>query len=99
MSKADRDQDTKDQAEIRPARDRGSANRRAHRFATALCLLLGLCLLLCGPAAASYESVGVFGEQSLPLISQPSGIAVNYTGAGGVPVGTVYVVNRIQAFS
>jgi hypothetical protein len=56
---------------------------------------LGLCLLSVSPAAASFEGIDTFGADSTPPVG-PGGVAVNYTGAGGVPVGTVYVADRRQ---
>ncbi len=74
-----------------------NSGRKAHcrpaRMGTAFGMLLSLCLLLAAPAAASFESVGAFGNTSSWKVHEPQGLAVNYTGAGGVPVGTVYVGN------
>jgi hypothetical protein len=80
----------------RPDRTLSGAKHSARRLAVALCFLLTLCLLFAGPALASYELVGSFGEGSTPPVNESSGIAVNETGAGGVPVGTVYEVNKTQ---
>jgi len=76
----------------------GSARRNPSgaRLGVFLCLLLGLSLLAASPAAASFEALSAFGSNDVPPVYDPSGIAVNYTGAGGVPVGTVYVVGERQ---
>jgi hypothetical protein len=80
----------------------------------ALLALFLLCLALFPSAAAakSWEGIGTFGgvakagetsEQA--QLNGVSGLAVNYTGAGGVPVGTVYAVthangaNRVARFT
>ena len=62
-------------------------------------LLLAVGLLLTTPASATYEQVNTFGTTGEGrLITEngsnihPTGVAVNTTGAGGVPAGTVYVV-------
>jgi hypothetical protein len=59
----------------------------------ALGLLLTLGLLLASSASATYEQVATFADEigNKQLINV-SGMAVNYTGAGGVPAGTVYAV-------
>jgi hypothetical protein len=74
----------------------GGAGRHPRRaqIAVSLCLLLSLCLLSATPAAASFEALSAFGSNDVPPVHTPSGIAVNYTGAGGVPVGTVYVIGE-----
>jgi DNA-binding beta-propeller fold protein YncE len=61
------------------------------RIGTAIGLLLAIGLLGAVPASASYEQVATFadsgeGEQLLGSTA----MAVNTTGAGGVPAGTVY---------
>ena len=70
--------------------------RRPARLGLALGLFLTLSLLLVAQAAASYEVVGAFEGAPGPVPNNPSGIAINYTGAGGVPVGTLYTVNERQ---
>lgn len=54
-------------------------------------------LALTSPAFAGFEQVGTFGEMSetSPFING-DGVAVNVTGVGGVPAGTLYVVSRGQ---
>jgi hypothetical protein len=53
-------------------------------------LLLTLGLLFAAPAAATYEQVASFGAEK--EIEQARSVAVNYSGTGGVPSGSVYVV-------
>ena len=72
------------------------ARRVSARMGGAIGLLLVCSLLFASSAAASFEAVGSFGADGVPPVNVPSGIAVNYTGAGGVPVGTVYAVDRDQ---
>src|SRR5487761_1707225 len=60
-------------------------------------LLLALVLMLASPAFAGFEQVGTFGElsETSPYgYSGEGGAAVNATGAGGVPAGTVYLAGR-----
>jgi hypothetical protein len=66
----------------------------AHRLASAIGTLLVLGMLLAASASASYEQVKTFAEsgQSRQL-HNARGMAVNVTGAGGVPAGTVYSVS------
>ena len=77
------------------------------RNRTALTFALVVALVLPGVAkAAAYEQVGVFAGSATPLTKEQieaneeiqlagvSGMAVNYTGAGGVPKGTLYAVTR-----
>ncbi len=61
----------------------------SRRLGLALWLLLAAGFLTAASASASYEQVADFGENELV---QASGLAVNTTGAGGVPAGTVYAV-------
>jgi hypothetical protein len=61
----------------------------------AIGLLLACSLLFASSAAASFERIDTFGAESVPPVV-PGGVAVNYTGAGGVAVGTVYVADRQQ---
>jgi hypothetical protein len=75
------------------------------RFGRILGLLIALALLLATPASASYENVGKFGREdnaasdSEGQLANASGMAVNYTGAGGVPAGTVYAVTYNASFA
>jgi hypothetical protein len=76
-------------------------------FAASLLAAAALCLL--APSAlASKQVVDYFGtaQGSGSLggeFQNPAGIAVNQTGAGGVPAGTIYVIdrnnNRVQRFT
>lgn len=68
------------------------------RFVALLCVVCGLllCIALPGSAEASFEQVKTFGEENLQLRTA-SGSAVNTTGAGGVPAGTVYIVAERSA--
>ena len=71
-------------------------SRRASTFAAGLGALLVLCLLSAAPAFAELEQVANFaesGEGAHRLGNNPS-LAVNATGAGGVPAGTLYAVDR-----
>ncbi len=84
------------------------ARLSAARIGIALAALLCLGLLAASPASAAYEQVGNFagnpGELHKLSGGSPAewpeevqlgglgGMAVNYTGAGGVPAGTVYAV-------
>ncbi len=63
----------------------------ARRLGLALCLLLIAALFTAASASASYEQVADFGKNEL---SEATGLAVNTTGAGGVPAGTVYAVGK-----
>jgi hypothetical protein len=64
------------------------------RIGAAIGLLLATGLLTAAPASASYEQVDNFADsgEGAQLLSSRS-IAVNTTGAGGVPAGTVYVAS------
>jgi hypothetical protein len=70
-----------------------SARHRIARIAAACGLLLLLAALSAGSASASYEQVKKFGEEDIQIYNG-TGTAVNTTGAGGVPVGTVYIVAK-----
>ena len=59
------------------------------RTGAVLGLLLAVLLLGAASASASYEQVADFGKNELLSATQ---LAVNLTGAGGVPAGTVYAV-------
>jgi hypothetical protein len=63
-------------------------------LATLLLLVAGL--ILAHPAFATFEQVGTFGASGEGQLhgAPPAGTAVNITGAGGVPAGTVYVVTN-----
>lgn len=63
------------------------------RISSAVGLLLVLGLLCAASASATYEQVATFADAGKrPDLAQASGMAVNTTGAGGVPAGTVYAV-------
>lgn len=80
-------------------------SRRLASCAVALGML-ALLLALAPAAFASKALVNSFGSELAGkgggLFNQPLGIAVNQSGAGGVPAGTFYVVdgnnNRVQQF-
>ena len=58
-------------------------------------LLLTFTLLLTSPAQASYEQVATFGNSRVGgELNGVVGMAVNISGAGGVPAGTVYAINE-----
>ncbi len=59
------------------------------RLGLALCLLLTAGFLTATSASASYEQVADFGKNEQ---LRATGLAVNTTGTGGVPAGTVYAV-------
>jgi hypothetical protein len=74
--------------------------RRLNRLTTVRSLIVPIvaALLLLGvapTAQASKQPVDFFGEQGTlgGQLSSPEGVAVNYSGAGGVPAGTVYVTD------
>ena len=83
-------------------------SQRGARFPAALvalAALLSLGLLAAAPASAAYEEVGTFaGILEAPAeagvfpeemqLGSTGGIAVNYTGAGGVPKGTLYATSN-----
>jgi hypothetical protein len=62
----------------------------ARLAAIGLGLLLVLCLLPATRARAAFEQVATFDQS--PRLLHSGGTAVNVTGAGGVPPGTVYAV-------
>ncbi|HEY2632157.1 MAG TPA: hypothetical protein VGI26_07245 [Solirubrobacteraceae bacterium] len=71
-----------------------------------MALLVSLMCLAAASAFASYEQIGTFDgtpgvlyehEYEAPKdvqLTSSNGLAVNYTGAGGVPAGTIYSVNQ-----
>ena len=81
------------------ARGRGTAPAMLGALALVLCLLTP-------PAQATYEQVGAFAGSATPVAEEKfteevqlggiGGMAVNYTGAGGVEPGTVYAVTFIS---
>ncbi len=72
----------------------GPARRLAALFGATVSII-GIALLLLVPSAsASLERVGGFIESGNFQLAVPSGIAVNTTGNGGVPVGTIYTVDE-----
>jgi hypothetical protein len=71
-----------------------AAQGRAYRLSLAgyLGLCIGLLLLTAAPASAALEQVGHFAEkEEAARLYRATGMAVNITGAGGVPPGTVYL--------
>ncbi len=66
----------------------------AGRFGALSALALVAGLLFVAPASASFEQVATFadGSESQELLNAES-MAVNTTGAGGVPAGTLYAVD------
>jgi hypothetical protein len=78
--------------------DSRRARRRTKRLGWILGSLLLLGMLLAAPASAIFEEVATFAPSSGPsgpenkLLVNATGMAVNWTGAGGVPPGTVYAV-------
>jgi WD40-like Beta Propeller Repeat len=66
----------------------------AHRLGGAIGALLVLGMLLAASASASFEQVKTFAEsgESRQLL-RATGTAVNVSGAGGVPAGTIYSVS------
>lgn len=77
-----------------PGRDLSGAGRRASLVGAILCVFCAFVLLLTSQAEASFERVGGFDEAGNFQLQVPSGIAVNATGSGGVPVGTIYTVDE-----
>jgi hypothetical protein len=83
---------------------KGFVFRRRLGISTVMLLVLGLAISVT-VASASYEQVGTFagqpgkvfnGGEPFPEEDQlggASGIAVNSTGAGGVPAGTIYTIS------
>lgn len=84
--------------------ERRKVHRAVGRVSCLVGLVLALVLLMAAAASASYEQVSTFGG-TLVAPSKPSefpekaqlggssGMAVNVTGAGGVPPGTVYTAS------
>jgi hypothetical protein len=65
------------------------------RWGASLGLILILCLAFTGRAAASFEQVATFADSTPPeQLRFSRGLAVNVTGAGGVPEGTIYAVSE-----
>jgi hypothetical protein len=91
---------------VRPSTDKQChACRYTKRLASAVGLTFMLILLATPLASASYEQVSTFGGTLVApkppgvfpedaQVGGASGMAINYTGAGGVPAGTVYVASR-----
>ncbi len=89
-----------------PERNRKHARRSSATLVAALAAMLCLGLLAASPASAAYEQVANFA--GTPGVLKPvagdeteevqlggvGGMAVNYTGAGGVPAGTVYAARN-----
>ncbi len=91
--------------------DRNSIRRLPARFGAVAAVLLCLGLLAAVPARANFEQVANFagtagelrpntqqGETEWPEEVQLGGLssmAVNYTGAGGVPAGTIYAAVQV----
>jgi len=79
----------------------------AVRLTAAAAALLSASLLIASPAPAAYEQVGTFAGSAVPVkeenfteevqLGGVGGMAVNYTGAAGVPAGTVYAATRLNA--
>ncbi len=71
---------------------------RAPSLSARLCAAIGisllLALLLAAPASAGFEQVATFGESGEGAqLGNVTSLAVNMTGAGGVPPGTFYSVS------
>ena len=75
----------------RPDPSRSRAPVHPPRTGRVLGLLLFLSLFLAAPASATYEQVKTFAGNE-PLF-ETSALAVNSTGAGGVPAGTLYAAS------
>jgi hypothetical protein len=74
-----------------------STRPRRHRIApaaTALATLTALALALAAPATANFETVKTFEDPKGSVLLTRTGLAVNTTGAGGVPAGTIYAGSR-----
>ena len=82
---------------------------RAPKAALALAAVLAAALALAAGASAAYEQTGIFaGTEAAPEVpgvfgeevqlGGVTGMAVNYTGAGGVPKGTVYAATNVPFF-
>ena len=82
-----------------------AALAKAALAATALCLAL----LAAAPAQAAFEQTGTFAGSPAPVSEEKfaeevqlggvGGLAVNYTGAGGVPKGTVYAATKYSGIT
>ena len=90
--------------DAKPPKNRRYRGRAYGLSATALAFTV-LALAMTAPAARAAKSVSdAFGAPGSEgsAFGTPQGIAVNSTGAGGVPAGTTYVVdstqNRVQRF-
>lgn len=81
-----------------------ASRRRMVAFAVAVVLLV-FGVVVGSAVAVTYEQAGVFaGSAAAPKepgvfpeevqLGGVGGMAVNYTGAGGVPAGTVYAIGR-----
>lgn len=74
------------------------------RLGAVTVVLLVFGLLLSARALAAFEQVGTFAGSATPVLEEHfseevqlggvAGLAVNYTGAGGVPAGTVYAMTQ-----
>jgi hypothetical protein len=75
------------------------ASSRRLRFASGLALLLLLCFVPHASAAkTTVNSIGSFSAgEAGGFFHEPGGVAVNETGEGGVPAGTVYVGDKLNA--
>jgi hypothetical protein len=79
----------------------------AVRFVIAAMLLLCVGLFTAARAQAAFEETGTFAGSAKPVLEEQfseevqlggvSGMAVNTTGAGGVPAGTIYAATESQA--
>ncbi len=70
---------------------------RATRLGALVAALLCLGLLSAAPASANFEQVDTFaGTGEEVQLGGVGGMAVNRTGAGGVPPGTLYAATEIQ---
>jgi hypothetical protein len=83
-----------------PARN-STAARRKVQISGAVGLLLLLGLLFASAASAAFEQVDTWGEETHPTgpngpygTESTRGLAVNVSGAGGAPAGTLYRVGR-----
>lgn len=78
-----------------PNRNKNHTTTIAARLGAAIGALLVLGMLAAAPALATLESVATFGTTpgESQVGDEPNGVAVNTTGAGGVPAGTVYAVS------
>jgi hypothetical protein len=78
----------------RTANTTSRAARLSARAGATIVVLLCLGLLSAAPAMAGFEQVANFAEsgEGQGRLGATTGLAVNYTGAGGVPAGTLYGV-------